>query len=184
MPISDCWLMIQQIKTVLTTINWLVIKILFSLAVAHSDSVLTWDFDNELSRCTYAGKLQWAPQWALARAEGWWVFGFLRLAWYVNCTLTAISGLCGVFFFFFYCICSYSSCCGRNWCSWRGGGSPSYLQGCLPTSAWEGGLTWGDPGNCQRLDIQAPSSEGFCYHPGITIFKANTKSISCDEVSY
>lgn len=22
MPISDCWLMIQQIKTVLTTINW------------------------------------------------------------------------------------------------------------------------------------------------------------------
>lgn len=101
MPISDCWLMIQQIKTVLTTINWLVIKILFSLAVAHSDSVLTWDFDNELSRCTYAGKLQWAPQWALARAEGWWVFGCLRLAWYVNCTLTAISGLCGFFFIFF-----------------------------------------------------------------------------------
>jgi len=28
------------------------------LAVAHSDSVLTWDFDHELSRCTYAGKLQ------------------------------------------------------------------------------------------------------------------------------
>ena len=51
MPISDCWLMIQQIKTVFN-------MPFFPLAVAHSDSVLTWDFDNELSRCTYAGKLQ------------------------------------------------------------------------------------------------------------------------------
>lgn len=57
------------------------------------------------------------------------------------------------------------SCCGRTWC-WRGRGCPSYIQGCLPTSAREGGLTWGDPGNDQRLDIQDSSPEVFYYHPG------------------
>lgn len=46
---------------------------LLAPAVAHSDSVLAWDFDHELSRCTYAGTLQWAPQRAPAWKKWWWV---------------------------------------------------------------------------------------------------------------
>lgn len=41
----------------------------------HTRTLLTWDFDHELSRCTYTGNLQRAPQRAPARAKQWWVFG-------------------------------------------------------------------------------------------------------------
>lgn len=44
----------------------------------HTRTPLTWDFDHELSRCTYPGNLQWAPQRASARAKQWWVFGYFE----------------------------------------------------------------------------------------------------------
>lgn len=123
--------------------------------VAHSDSVLTWDFNHELSRCTYAGKFQWAPQWAPARAKWWWVF--------LPCV--RIVGAATIFESSYHAYI-YCRSCGRTQC-WRGGRRPSYLQGSLPTSAREGGLNWGDPRNC--LDFQDPSTQVFYHHPGVTL---------------
>lgn len=127
----------------------------------HTRTLLTWDFDHELSRCTYAGDLQRAPQRAPAGAKQWWVLGCWRGCANASRGFAAMRQVWVLSLGFPSC-----SCCGWNQC--RGGGRcPSHLQGGLPASAREGGLTGRDRRNRQRLDVEDSPPQVFYHYPGM-----------------